>query len=105
MNVDVWSKPRTWIVLGVSAVGLFLLYQLWVWEVERVEVGPDSFLVKVNLWGKDLENGEIVAPDPSHKGIQAEVLPEGRHFLNPILYGYEVHKTLNVPPGQCAVLT
>jgi regulator of protease activity HflC (stomatin/prohibitin superfamily) len=103
--VDALTKPRTWVVLGATALGLFLLYQLWVWEVERVEVPADHFLVKINLWGKDLPEGEIVAPNDSYKGIQRKVLTEGRHFLNPILYTYEKHKALNVPKGQCAVLT
>jgi regulator of protease activity HflC (stomatin/prohibitin superfamily) len=103
--VNFWNKPRTWIVLGAAALGVFLLYQLWVWEVERVEVGPGEFLVKIDLWGKDLPDGEIVAPDPSYKGIQKDVLTEGRQFLNPLLYSYKVEKILDVPIGQCAVLT
>src|SRR6516165_9368795 len=105
MTVNFWSKPRTWIVIGVSAVGLFLLYQLWVWEVERIEVPPGEFLVKINLWGKDLPENAIVAPDDSYKGIQEGVLPEGRHFLNPIFYSYERKKLLEVPAGKCAILT
>src|ERR1700733_3924242 len=105
MNVDAWNKPRTWIVLGAAAVGVFLLYQVWVWEVERVEVPPDSFLVKISLWGNNLPDGEIIAPDSSYKGVQRDVLAEGRHFLNPLLYSYEKHPVLNVPNGQCAVLT
>jgi hypothetical protein len=103
--VEALSKPRTYVVLGVALVGLFLLYQLWVWEVERVEVAPNTFLVKINRWGKDLPEGEIVAPDSSYKGIQRKVLTEGRHFLNPLLYGYEKRDVLQVPEGQCAVLT
>lgn len=103
--MDWLSKPRAWVVIAVCGVGLFLLYQLWVWEVERVEVKADTFLVKINLWGKDLPEGEIVAPDSSYKGIQRDVLSEGRHFLNPILYTYERHAIVNVPAGQCAVLT
>ncbi len=102
--MDLWTKPRTWIVLGTCALGLFLLYQVWHWEFERVEVPPDEFLVKINLWGKDLPEGEIVAPDDSYKGIQKDVLPEGRHFLNPIFYTYERKKVLVVPDGMCAVL-
>jgi hypothetical protein len=91
--------------VGVLGLAGFLLYQLWHWEVERVEVPPGHFLVKINLWGKDLPDGEIIAPDPSYKGVQLEVLSEGRHFLNPILYSYEIHKMVNVPTGQCLVLT
>ncbi len=99
------SQPRTWGMLGVLVVSLFVLYQLWHWQIERVEVKPDEFLVKVNLWGKNLPEDEIVAPDSSYKGVQRELLREGRHFLNPLLYSYERHKMLVVPIGQCAVLT
>jgi regulator of protease activity HflC (stomatin/prohibitin superfamily) len=103
--VKFWQKPRTWIIVGASVVGVFLLYQLWVWEVERTEVPPGKFLVKINMWGNDLPEGEIVAPDDSYKGIQKDVLPEGRHFLNPLLYRYQTHDMLEVPIGKCAILT
>jgi len=33
------------------------------------------------------------------------VLSEGRHFLNPIFWTYEVHDMVNVPVGKCLVLT
>ena len=97
--------PRFWIAITASVAGLFILYQFWIWEIERVEVPPDHFLVKINLWGKDLPTGEIVAPDNSYKGVQRKVLTEGRHFLNPLFYSYEKHKVLEVPRGKCAVLT
>ena len=93
--MEFWNKPRTWLVTGVAVVGLVVLYQFWVWEVERIEVPPGEFLVKIDLWGKDLPDGEIVAPDPSYKGIQKEVLTEGRQFLNPLLYSYKVEKILD----------
>lgn len=103
--MDFLSKPRTWLVLGVSALGLFLLYQLWVWEIERIEVPPNKFLVVIKLWGRNLPPGEIVAPDKTYKGIQREVLKEGRWFLNPLLYKYEMKDVLEVPVGKCAILT
>jgi hypothetical protein len=103
--VNFWNKPRTWIIAGVAVLGLFLLYQLWVWEVERIEVKPGEFLVKIDLWGKDLPEGEIVAPSPDYKGIQKEVLPEGRHFLNPLFYRFKRVEILDIPSGKCAVLT
>jgi len=34
-----------------------------------------------------------------------DVLSEGRHFLNPLFWGHEVHEIVNVPTGQCLVLT
>jgi hypothetical protein len=92
-------------VLGVAVVALLILQQFWHWEVERVEVLPGKYLVRVHRWGKDLPENEVVAPDESYKGVMLEVSQEGRHFLNPIFWGYELHDLVNVPPGKCLVLT
>ncbi len=103
--MNFFSRPRTWVVLGVIAAFLFLLYQFWVWEVERVEVKPGEFLVLTSLWGTELPSGEIIAPDESYKGIQLKILPEGRHFINPLLYEAKTYKVVSVPSGNCLVLT
>lgn len=79
--------------------------QIWHWEVERVEVGPGEFLVRIHRWGKELPEAQIVAPDASYKGVMLDVLPEGRHFLNPLFWSYEVHKITRVEPGFCLVRT
>ncbi|HMC65397.1 MAG TPA: hypothetical protein VKI65_10705, partial [Gemmataceae bacterium] len=89
--MDFYTKPRFWVVVGVTVAALLLLQQIWVWEVERVEVGPEKFLVLVHRWGKNLPDDEIVAPNDDYKGIQLDVLPEGRHFLNPIIWRHEEH--------------
>ncbi len=103
--MDFWNKPRTWVILGATALGLLLVQQLWHWEVERQEVPPNHFLVRVHLWGENLAPEEIIALDDEHKGVMLDVLPEGRHFLNPLTWSCEVHKATLVPPGKCMVQT
>jgi hypothetical protein len=103
--VDFYNKPRFWVVAGVALVGFVILQQLWHWEVERVEVGAHKYLVRIHRWGKDLPPDEILAPDDSYKGVLLEVSQEGRHFLNPIFWSYELLPMVEVPPGSCAVLT
>src|SRR6187397_1706141 len=103
--MEFWRRPQTWVVLAVIVLVGFVLYQAWVWEVERVEVPPGHFLVRVRLWGEDLPPGEVLAPDEEHKGIMAEPLAEGRHFLNPLLWSYEMYPMVEVPVGQSLVLT
>jgi hypothetical protein len=99
------NRPRTWVILaGIVAAG-FLLWQFWVWEIERVEVPSGKILVKISLWGKDLPPGEIIAPNDTYKGIQQDVLREGRHFINPLFWKYEIKDLVNVPTGKCLVLT
>jgi regulator of protease activity HflC (stomatin/prohibitin superfamily) len=91
-------------LLAVAA-GIGLLYLVWRWEIERVEVQPGEYLVRIHRWGKDLTEDQIVAPDESYKGVMLDVLPEGRHFLNPLFWSRETRKIISVPPGECLVLT
>jgi hypothetical protein len=39
------------------------------------------------------------------KGAQEQVLGEGWHFVMPIVYATEVHRNLEVPPGQVGIVT
>ncbi len=94
-----------WGALAVAVVAAVFAHQFWHWMVERVEVPPGHFLVRIHLWGKPLPPGEILAPDETYQGVQKDVLPEGRHFFNPVVWSYEIVKMLDVPTGQCAVLT
>lgn len=91
----------TLLILAIALVPAWLLFQ---WNVARVEVEPDTFLVVTHRWGQTLPEGEIVAPGPAYKGIQRAVLPEGRYFLNPLFYTHERHTILKVPEKFCAVL-
>jgi regulator of protease activity HflC (stomatin/prohibitin superfamily) len=103
--VSFYKQARFWTLLVAVIVGLGIVQQIWHWEVERIEVPPGKFLVRIHRWGKNLEEGEIIAKDASYKGVMLDVLPEGRHFLNPIFWSYEVQELEYVPPGQCLVLT
>ena len=103
--MDFWNKPRTWLIVGAVLVALLLFQQLWHWVVERTEVQPNQFLVRVHLWGQNLDPDEIIAQDTDHKGVMLDVLPEGRHFLNPLIWSSEIHQARVVPPGKCLVQT
>ncbi len=100
-----YQKPRFWIRAFALLIALIVVQQIWQWEIERVEVPPGKFLVRIHKWGKDLPEGEIIAPDESFKGVMLEVLPEGRHFLNPLFWDYDMGQMVAVPPGECLVLT
>ncbi len=100
-----WNRPRTWLIVGVGCLALLLVQQFWHWEIERVEVPSDHFLVRIHLWGEDLGEDEIIAPDEQHKGVMEEVYKEGRYFLNPIIWDYQIHNATIVPAGHFLVLT
>lgn len=103
--MNTFGKARTWIMIGAIAGVLLLVQQFWYWEVERVDVKTDTYLVKVHRWGKELPEDEIVAPDDSYKGVMLAVEQEGRHFLNPLFWSYEIHPIVKVPPGKALILT
>jgi regulator of protease activity HflC (stomatin/prohibitin superfamily) len=103
--VNAFLRPRALVKLAAlfaAAVGGWLF---WTWVVCRVEVPPGYFLVKMHLWGQDLPEGEILAPDPSYKGVINEEFQEGRYFLNPLAWSHEIHPMVQVPAGKCLVLT
>ncbi len=99
------SRLRRWLWLAGALVAAGLFYEFWHWFVERVEVPQKQFLVRIHKWGEDLPPDTILAPDEEHKGVMNEELPEGRYFLNPLFWTYEIHPVLEVPVGKCAVLT
>lgn len=84
--------------------GLLLAGTLWVWFGWRIEPESGTFAVLVRKTGRDLPAGEILAPGPDHKGIQAEVLPEGRHFRNPYTWDWEICRMTDIPAGKFGVL-
>ena len=96
--MDFFQKPRFWVVLTTVVLSLVLVQQFWQWEVERVEVGPQKYLVRIHRWGKDLPEDEILATNESYKGVMAEMLPEGRYFLNPFEWRTEL---VGIAEAQC----
>jgi regulator of protease activity HflC (stomatin/prohibitin superfamily) len=90
---------------GATLAALVVVQQFWQWEIERVEVPAGKYLVQIHRWGKNLGPDDLVAPDDSYKGVIYDVRGEGRYFLNPILWSYEMRDLVAVPPDRCLVLT
>jgi hypothetical protein len=103
--VSFQPNARFWVVLSVAIVALLILQQFWHWEVERVEVPAGQFLVRIHRWGKDLASEQLLAPNDSYKGVMEDPVPEGRNFLNPLFWSYELHPMVTVPTGKALVLT
>lgn len=103
--VSFYKRPTFWLRAIAVLIALVIVQQIWHWEVERLEVPSGKFLIRIHKWGKDLAEGEIIAPDESYKGVMLDVWPEGRHFLNPLFWSHEIDEMVSVPPGECLVLT
>jgi regulator of protease activity HflC (stomatin/prohibitin superfamily) len=90
-----------WPVLVAAAVALFAA---WVWFGWRIEPGNGSVAVLMRKTGKELPQGEILAPGPGWKGIQLDVLPEGRYFRNPWTWHWSIVRAVDIPAGKFGVL-
>lgn len=69
----------------------------------RIEVPTRQMAILIKKTGKNLENGQELAPSAEFKGLQKEVLPEGRHFYNPWSWDWEVVPQVEIPEGKLGV--
>jgi regulator of protease activity HflC (stomatin/prohibitin superfamily) len=88
-------------VFGLAVVGL---WAGWQWFFCRFYVEPNTMAVIIAKDGKDLPPGQILAKK-GQKGIQEEVLGEGRHFLNPILFECKFYPVIQIPAGKVGTVT
>ncbi len=84
-------------------IGIVLI-PVWVWYWWRIEPGNGEIAVLVKKTGRNLPTEEIIASSDDYKGIQLEVLPEGRFFKNPYVYSWSIIKATDIPAGQFGVL-
>lgn len=98
-------RPRRRLFWTVStAVGLFVILALVLWNVFFHYVGPTEMLIVVAKNGEELGSEQVLAR-PGQKGIQEEVLGEGWHFVMPIANTTERKPNVLVPPGQVGIVT
>ena len=81
---------------------LFFLHLSWRTVFHYVE--PGQMLVVIAKTGTPLPPGQILA-QKGQKGIQEEVLGEGRHFVMPVSNETEIHPVIDIPPGKIGVVT
>jgi len=90
---------------GLALVALFVFLPIFIWFFCRIEPGSGQIAVLVRKTGRDLPSGQIVALSPDEKGIQLEVLAEGRYFKNPYTWGWSIHRITDIPAGKLGVVT
>lgn len=88
------------IVLGTALVA----WLIWQWGFCRFYVPINHMAIIVAKAGKPLEPGQILARK-GQRGIQEEVLGEGRHFRNPLFHEWKIVPLTSIPPGQIGIVT
>ena len=91
-------------LIFIAAIFLVAIAPMWVWFFCRIEPGPGEIAILIHKTGKDLPSGQILA-EPDQKGIQLDVLSEGRYFRNPYSWGWQIWRITDIPAGQLGVQT
>ncbi|MFA6816330.1 MAG: SPFH domain-containing protein [Lentisphaeria bacterium] len=87
------------IILAILFCGSF-----YFWNFCRIEPDNGEIAILIKKTGKTLPPDQIIAPSPQYKGIQLEVLPEGRYFQNPYTWQWKIAKITDIPAGSFGVL-
>ncbi len=88
-------------LLAFLVVGAALF---WEWTACRFYVGPNDMAVITAKSGDSLPPGQILAK-PGQRGVQEDVLSEGRHFLNPVEYERKIVPAIQIPAGKVGIVT
>lgn len=78
---------------------------IFIWFFCRIEPGAGEIAVLIRKTGKNLSAGQVIALEKGEKGIQLDVLSEGRYFKNPYTWSWKIHRILDVPAGKLGVMT
>ena len=90
------------VIAGVAIIAAAFLAFLW--TCCRVYV-PEGYMAVVTAkLGKPLPPGQILA-EKGQKGVQREVLGEGRHFLDPINHDWKIVPVKTIPLGSVGIVT
>lgn len=89
-------------LLGILVVAL--AYGSYLWLFCRFYVPPGSMAVVTAKTGSTPADGAILVKR-GEKGIWAEVLPEGRHFLDPVMFDVKIVPVISIPLGKVGIVT
>jgi regulator of protease activity HflC (stomatin/prohibitin superfamily) len=89
----------------VLIAGALIAAVIFIWFFCRIEPGADEIAVLIRKTGENLPAGHVIALEKGQKGIQLDVLAEGRYFRNPYTWSWKIQRILDVPAGKLGVMT
>ncbi|MBU0676984.1 MAG: hypothetical protein KJ626_02620 [Verrucomicrobia bacterium] len=78
---------------------------IFIWFGCRIEPEANEIAILTRKTGADLPSGQIIATEEGQKGVQLEVLPEGRYFRNPYTWDWEIERITDIPAGKLGIKT
>ena len=91
------------LLVGAIIILSLLIAPIFLWVACRIDLAPGTFAVLIKKTGKDPAPGSIVS-QADEKGVQLEVLSEGRHFRNPYAWDWKTFPITDIPPGKMGVV-
>jgi regulator of protease activity HflC (stomatin/prohibitin superfamily) len=91
--------------LPLLIVATILAIFVFIWFFCRIEPEAGEIAVLIRKTGQNLASDQVIALDKKQKGIQLEVLSEGRYFKNPYSWSWKIRRILDVPAGKLGVMT
>lgn len=90
---------------GLWLLGVVLLAFLGMscYQMTLIDVGSGQIAVLTRKIGLDVTNSDEIAPTPQHKGVQRDVLTEGRYFRNPYVWSWQVVPQQEIASGEMGV--
>ncbi len=98
------GAPSAAAVIPFFVLGLIILGAMWWWYWWRIEPGNGEIAVLTKKTGRNLPPEEIIALSDEYKGVQLDVLPEGRFFFNPYVWDWKIIKMTDISAGKYGVL-
>lgn len=68
-------------------------------------VGQDEIGVLVRKFGKPLPFPKTVATEPDERGPEAEILTQGKHYVNRLAFEVQKFNVIQIPEGHVGVVT
>ena len=98
-------RAVTWGAIGFFIIALLVVGGIFVWTSCRIEPQGDQIAILIRKTGDNLKPDEIIATRPGQKGVQLDVLPEGRYFYNPYTWDWRFADVTVIPSGRLGVVT
>ena len=92
-------------LIPAGIIGALAASVVFFWFFCRIEPGAGEIAVLIRKTGDNLAPGQVIALEKGQKGIQLDVLPEGRYFRNPYTWSWKIQRILDVPAGKLGVMT
>ncbi len=91
----------------LGAVGLAVIVVVlgvFFWFFCRIEPPSGMCAILTRLDGEDIPANQIIATQPTQKGIQLEPLSEGRYFRNPLYWDWRIEPLVQIKEGEVGIL-